>query len=136
MVSSSLHLNPQCRFPSTCAKKGQDAQFLMLCWLQVPEPRRHTSHYHCRLRSNLVRSKGMRSGAMGLQFRLKCSRASTRVQQLVAPTDCRSCHVKVQNFDHHGSSFEGDLFLQIGHHEMEMILLLFPCAERFSWCPF
>lgn len=31
---------------------------------------------------------------MGLQFRLKCSRASTRVQQLVAPTDCRSCHVK------------------------------------------
>ncbi|KAG0591753.1 hypothetical protein KC19_1G199300 [Ceratodon purpureus] len=67
----------------------------------VSEQQRHISRYHCRIRSNgtlnLVRSKGVRSGAMGLYFRLKCIKASSRVSQLVAPTGCsggRNCHVK------------------------------------------
>lgn len=102
MAFSILHLILQRRFSYKCGEEGQGMQILMscVCWLQVSEPQRHISHYHYVLRSNLVRSKGARSGAMGRHFRLKCSTASTRVQQLVAPTGCRNCQFKVLNFDY------------------------------------
>uniref|UniRef100_A0A7I4EYZ8 G domain-containing protein n=1 Tax=Physcomitrium patens TaxID=3218 RepID=A0A7I4EYZ8_PHYPA len=58
---------------------------------------RHTSYYQCRLRSNLLRSKGARSEVGGQYIRLKCRRLNVGVEQLTTGLGCigcRNCHVK------------------------------------------
>lgn len=58
---------------------------------------RHTAYYHCKLSSNVLRSRSARSGAGRLHVQLKCSRANARVEQLMAPVVyivCRSYYTK------------------------------------------